>query len=163
MAGHSAADGPVRRISPATLRRIEAHARDAYPAECCGAVVDLVEGRQEVVLFRNVQDEMHRHDPARYPRTARTAYTPHAGDFMRAHELWEREGNRLVAFYHSHPDHDAYFSEEDVLQATPFGEPSYPQALQLVVSVYAGVVKTTKAFRWSEAAQSYLASEFSGD
>jgi proteasome lid subunit RPN8/RPN11 len=99
---------------------------------------------------------MHAKDPERYPRTARIAYTPHAGEFMRAHELWEQQGNRLAAFYHSHPDHPAYFSAEDVAQATPFGEPSYPEAIQIVVSVYERQVKDVKAFRWSESALAYV-------
>jgi proteasome lid subunit RPN8/RPN11 len=136
-------------LRPASVTEIDAHACQAYPDECCGVLVETAAGTQVVVPLRNVQDEMHARDPARYPRTARTAYTPHAGEFKRAVDLWEKPGNRLVAFYHSHPDHDAYFSEEDVAQATPFGEPSYPDALQIVVSVRAGAVEETRAYRWS--------------
>ena len=139
-----------------TLAEIHAHGRETYPDECCGVVVDVAGSGETVVRLRNVQDEMHTKDPARYPRTARIAYTPHAGDFKRAHELWEREGNRLLAFYHSHPEHGAYFSDEDVAQATPFGEPSYPEAIQIVVSVYAREVKDVKAFGWSEGAGAYV-------
>jgi proteasome lid subunit RPN8/RPN11 len=113
-------------------------------------VIERGERELLVIALLNVQDEMHAKDPERYPRTARTAYTPHAGEFKRAMDVWETPGNKLVAFYHSHPDHDAYFSDEDVRQATPFGGPSYPEALQVVVSVYDGKVKEVKAFRWSE-------------
>jgi proteasome lid subunit RPN8/RPN11 len=62
----------------------------------------------------------------------------------------------LAAFYHSHPDHDAYFSAEDIAQATPFGEPSYPEALQIVLSVYGQEVRSVRAFAWSPAASSYV-------
>jgi proteasome lid subunit RPN8/RPN11 len=142
-------------IRPA-LAEIQAHAEETYPDECCGVVVGRADGTLAVMRLRNVQDEMHRKDPTRYPRTASIAYTPHAQDFKRAHEEWEQPGNRLVAFYHSHPEHDAYFSAEDLAQATPFGEPSYPQAAQIVVSVRAGKAVDAKAFRWSEDASTYV-------
>ena len=99
---------------------------------------------------------MHTKDPARYPRTARTAYTGHAGELHAALERAEAPGCRLLAFYHSHPDHAAYFSEEDVVQATPFGEPSYPEAFQVVVSVFDGRVREAKAFSWSATKSTYV-------
>ena len=143
-------------IRPQSVQAMFRHAKDVYPDECCGVVVDLADGTQQVVTLRNVQDEMHASDPAHYPRTARTAYSPHAGDFKRAHDQWEAAGNRLVAFYHSHPNHGSYFSDEDVAQATPFGEPSYPDALQIVVSVYDREVRDVKAFRWSQSAAAFV-------
>jgi proteasome lid subunit RPN8/RPN11 len=143
-------------IRPDSLEVMLRHSRESYPDECCGVVVDLADGSQSVVVLRNVQDEMHAKDPARYPRTARTAYSPHAGDFKRAHDLWDAAGNRLVAFYHSHPDHGSYFSDEDLAQATPFGEPSYPDALQIVVSVYDREVRDVKAFCWSESEAAFV-------
>ena len=146
----------VARIAAHALDDLRAHARETYPDECCGVVIEVAGSGQEVVRLRNVQDEMHMRDPLRYPRTARIAYTPHAGEFKRALELWESDRNRLVAFYHSHPDHGAYFSDEDHAQATPFGEPSYPQAIQIVVSVCGGEVKDVKAFAWSDADSRYV-------
>ena len=71
-------------------------------------------------------------------------------------DLADEQGCRLVAFYHSHPDHDAYFSAEDTAQATPFGEPSYPGALQVVVSVRERSVREIKAFAWSDQASAYV-------
>ena len=57
--------------------------------------------------------------------------------------------------YHSHPDHDAYFSDEDLAQAAPDGEPSYPEAVQIVVSIYDGEVRDVKAFAWSADSSTY--------
>lgn len=136
----------VRRTS---LDEIEAHACETYPDECCGWLVGLPGGGERVVRMRNYQNEAHAQDPHQFPRTARTAYYPHPSDYLEARTLVERAGHRLVAMYHSHPDHDAYFSDEDVAQATPFGEPEYPAALQLVISVYDGEVRDVKAFAWS--------------
>jgi proteasome lid subunit RPN8/RPN11 len=145
------------------LDDLKAHARASYPDECCGAVIEAPGGTQRVLRMRNVQDEMHARDPHHYPRTARTAYVPHSADLKAVYDLVDRGGHRLAAFYHSHPDHDAYFSAEDVAQATPFGEPSYPDALQIVVSVYGQEVRAVRAFAWSPAASSYVPEPLESD
>lgn len=146
-------------IDAATMVEMGRHAVATYPDECCGLVIGHGDGTLSVCQIRNIQDEMHAKDPERYPRTARTAYAGHPGDLRDALQMSEAEGNRLAAFYHSHPDHDAYFSDEDVAQATPFGEPSYPDALQIVISVYAGAVAGVKAFRWSGATETFEETE----
>ena len=53
----------------------------------------------------------------------------------------KRNGAKLKAFYHSHPNHDAYFSDEDKAFASPFGEPTFPGTAQLVVAIYDRTVK----------------------
>ena len=138
------------------LREMEAHARETYPDECCGVVVAIAGAAPAVLRLRNVQNELHAKDPARFPRTARTAYVPHADDLRRALDCADRPGGRLIAFYHSHPEHDAYFSETDVTQAAPEGEPWYPDAIQVVVSVYGREVRDVKAYRWSERDARYV-------
>ena len=149
-------------LSEKTIDELKTHSLEIYPNECCGLIVATTEG-QKVVRVRNIQDEMHAEDPERYPRTARTAYTGHPEDLKRALDLAEEPGNELLAFYHSHPDHDAYFSDEDVAQATPFGEPSYPDALQVVVSVYGESIKEIKAFRWSAEDETYVVDPGDGE
>ena len=147
-------------ISQAALHDVRRHCREAYPDECCGVIVGMDGGGTRVIRVRNIQDEMHEKDPLAYPRTARTAYTGHPADLRAALDLADEPGCSLVAFYHSHPDHDAYFSAEDTAQATPFGEPSYPEALQLVVSVRGRSVQATKAFAWSPGEGAYVEAVF---
>ena len=144
------------RIGERTLAALRAHALETYPDECCGAVITDADGTQEVVRMRNIQDEMHAEDPVRFPRRAPTAYYPHPADLKAALDRGESPGHALTAFYHSHPDHDAYFSEEDIAQATPFGEPSYPDVLQIVLSVYGSEVRAVKAFSWSESDETFV-------
>jgi [CysO sulfur-carrier protein]-S-L-cysteine hydrolase len=62
----------------------------------------------------------------------------------------EVRGQILKAFYHSHPEHDAYFSDEDKAFASPFGEPTYPESAQIVISIYNRAVKIIRAFAWSD-------------
>jgi len=142
------------------MREVLLHCEEEYPNECCGLVVSLADGSAAVLRVRNVQDEMHAKDPTQYPRTARTAYSGHPADLRRGLEVAEEPGCALFAFYHSHPDHDAYFSAEDTAQATPFGEPSYPDALQVVVSVRKGRAGTVKVFAWSPAEGAYVETPF---
>lgn len=128
------------------LTEITAHAVECFPHECCGFVVrhgdDLA-----VVRVTNVQNQKHAQDPEHFPRTAETAYTmgPESVPITIDHDR-----GRLVidAIYHSHPQHDAYFSPTDRKQATVWDEPSYPNAAQIVVSVYDRTVKEVKAFGW---------------
>lgn len=135
-------------IARPLLDAMTADAVACFPHECCGFVVDRA-GRAEVVRMTNIQNQKHAEDPERFPRTAETAYTmgPEAAPVLIDHER-----GRLVirAIYHSHPQHDAYFSAEDRKQATVWDEPSYPDAAQIVISVYDGVVKEVKAFAWNE-------------
>lgn len=136
--------------------RLVEHAVGEYPNECCGVLIRDPSGSVEVARIRNIQDEMHARDPDRYPRTARTAYAGHPLDLKEALERAERPGSSLVAFYHSHPDHASYFSDEDVAQATPFGEPSYPDAVQIVLSVYDREVRDVKGFAWDAERAGYV-------
>ena len=133
------------RLSQATLDVLHAHAREAYPDECCGMVVERA-GAQHVERVTNIQNQLHEQDPQQFPRTAAIAYTMgrEAAPVLMAAE---RGKLTLRAIYHSHPDHDAYFSAEDRTQAMGgWDEPNYPAAAQIVISVRGGEVRATKAF-----------------
>lgn len=143
----------VRMPRPA-LDEIDRHALDAYPEECCGIVVER-SGAVEVVRVTNVQNERHARDPALYPRTAATAYSmgPEHVPVLRDAEAGRL---RLRAFYHSHPEHDAYFSVEDRAVALGgWGEPPYPEVAYVVVSVYGRRVKDLRAYVWDAAARDF--------
>lgn len=149
---------PQVRLTAVCRAAIEAHAIEAYPDECCGLVVERG-GDVHVERVSNVQDLMHARDPENFPRTARIAFTmgPEAGPLLLAAERGEL---RLLAFYHSHPDHDAYFSEEDKRQATgAWDEPSYPDAGQVVVSIYDRKVRAIKAFAWDASLNDFTDAE----
>jgi [CysO sulfur-carrier protein]-S-L-cysteine hydrolase len=142
-------------ITEADMAELHAHARDTYPDECCGMLVER-NGVEEVVRVTNMQDELHAKDPAQYPRTARIAYTMGREAFPIL-EAAERGQLSLRAFYHSHPDHDAYFSAEDRKQACAgWDEPVYAAAWQIVMSVRDGAVAVTKAFAWDASRRDYV-------
>ena len=130
-------------------KEISRHAEETFPEECCGIVVS--DGKTDRPLrLKNKQNERHAADPAEYPRDATIAYSIDELELESIRREAEKIGFALKAFYHSHPNHDAYFSAEDRAGATPFGEPTYPEAAQIVVSVYERTVRDVKAFKWSD-------------
>jgi len=126
---------------------IERQAVAEYPNECCGVI--LVRGAERRHLpCRNVQDQMHARDPVTFPRTARNAYYMDPLDALRLNRLVD-EGFAFAVIYHSHPNAGAYFSETDRSQALIKGEPAYPGAVYVVVSVVGRAAKAFAAYRWS--------------
>ncbi len=126
---------------------ISRHARDTFPEECCGMI--LSKGQADVVhRCTNIQNKLHALDPQTYPRDATIAYAMDFKELEMLTQQADREGATLKAFYHSHPNHRAYFSEEDKGFASPFGEPTYPQSAQVVISIYDSVVKEICAYAW---------------
>ena len=145
-------------MSPALTRSvldaIHADARASFPDEACGFVIERG-GAIEVVRVTNIQNQRHAENPEQFPRTAAIAYTmgQEAVPMLVGHD----RGDLVIrVIYHSHPQHAAYFSAEDKKQATVWDEPSYPDAMQIVVSVIDGEVRDTKAFRWQETARDFV-------
>lgn len=143
-------------IPRAALDAVLAHARETHPEECCGALA-VKDGQTEVWRFANVQNELHRRDPAANPRTAATAYALGVRDVQRVDDA--RAGDprvgTLLAIYHSHTKVGAYFSGEDRARAMFADEPLYPEIAWLVVSD-AREPGEARAFRWDEAARDFV-------
>jgi proteasome lid subunit RPN8/RPN11 len=72
------------------------------------------------------------------------------------HKEAETENRQIKAFYHSHPNHDAYFSEKDKADAMAWDEPMYPEAAYIVISIYAQEIRVTRAYAWSETAADFV-------
>ena len=141
-------------LSQSIFDDISAHAVATFPLECCGFIVRRG-GQLEVVRVTNIQNEVHAKNPEHFPRTGEIAYT--MGPEM-VPVLIDHDRGRLIieAIYHSHPQNDAYFSAEDRKQATVWDEPSYPDAVQIVISVFDRTVKEAKAFRWDERQRDFV-------
>ena len=140
-------------LAPETLEAAFAEARRCWPREACGIVLGRP-GQPEssyFVAFENLQDRLHAADPASFPRDARTAYTMDALRLERTVDAAVAGGEKLIAILHSHPQHPSYFSQTDRAAACPFGFPTYPDTLQIVISVYDRVVHDLKAFSWDGA------------
>jgi len=144
-------------FTPEERAQVHAQAEAEYPAECCGVVLRREEGPADRLLLpcRNIQDELHAKDPARHPRDARTAYFIDPKDLLNIGRR-EAQGYAVHIIYHSHVDAGPYFSATDKRNALINGEPAYPAALYVVLSVVAGKMVDTGAFAWDATARDFV-------
>lgn len=138
-----------------TIRRssfdsIVAQAEREFPYECCGFVIG-DRSIEEVRPIRNIQNRKHAENPAAFPRDARTAYLMEPKEHLAVLEEIDRGRLALKFVYHSHPDHDAYFSATDRAQACSFdpNEPDYPDTAYLVFSIKMGRFAQAAVFAWN--------------
>ncbi len=136
-------------IRRASMDAIVAQAEREFPFECCGFIIgdDSVE---EVRPVANIQNRMRAEDAAAFPRDARTAFLMEPKEHLAVMNEIDRRKLAIRAVYHSHPDHDAYFSPTDRAQACSFdpSEPDYPGIVYIVMSIRAGKFARAAAFAW---------------
>ena len=88
---------------------IRAHAREAYPHECCGALIGRESGVQAAFALPNTTGE-----------GSRRRFLVRPDDYRAAERHAQTLGLDLLGFYHSHPDHPARPSQYDLDHAWPF-------------------------------------------
>lgn len=149
-------------MTPATIKRasfdqIAAHAEREFPYECCGFIIS-DSTSEEVRPITNIQNLKHAEDPASFTRDARTAFLMDPREHLAVLNEIDRRKLSLKAVYHSHPDHDAYFSATDRKQACSFdpGEPDYPDTLYIVMSIRGGKFSRAAAFLWDAARKDFI-------
>lgn len=147
-------------LAPEEFARVQAQAVAEYPAECCGVVLVRAGDPTDRLLLpcRNIQDKLHAKDPVRYPRDARTAYCIDPKDLLTIGRR-EADGYRVTTIYHSHIETGAYFSETDKRNALINGEPTYPEAAYVVVSIVERELTEVSAFRWDARRRDFVAME----
>lgn len=148
------------RLSAQSWDAICQHAQEIFPDECCGAILRRGDV-EEVHRITNIQNAMHAKDPQNYPRDATIAYFMDPKELLAVIKEADSGRAELQAFYHSHPNHDAYFSAEDRARAMFGDEPSYPDTAYLVISIYDRQVKTIRAYRWDEAKKDFMETSLS--
>ena len=153
----------VWRVNRAAYDRMVERAEADYPEETCGFLFALEDGSDGggdvdliVVPMENIQNRLQQEDPETHTQDARLAYCFDPIEMQRVMLKHEQAGQPLRGVYHSHPDHDSYFSETDSAAASLFGEPSYPGVVYPVFSVKRGKVADLKAFDWSGTEEKYV-------
>ena len=146
-------------ISAELAEKIREHGIEAYPYECCGALLGTdYEGlandpnresrkvsREIISLFPLV----NRRDDS--PRN-RFAVTP--DDVREAEKAASAQGLEVIGWYHSHPDHSAKPSDFDRDHAWPWY--SY-----IIVSVHTGVPQDMTSWRLKDDRSGYLEEKIS--
>ena len=146
-------------ISRRTFESITAQAEREFPFECCGFVIG--DGSDEVRPIRNIQNDKHAADPAQFSRDARTAFLMDARQHLAVLQEIDARNLKLKAVYHSHPDHEAYFSATDRSQACSFdpAEPDYPDTAYLVMSIRSGKFANAAVFVWDAEQKDFVEAE----
>jgi adenylyltransferase/sulfurtransferase len=145
-------------IPDRALEQIARHARDAYPAECCGLLLADAGGALRFQPIANVAGT--KEGAATSARTQRDGYVMEPKALLDALEATERAGGSLWAIVHSHPDVGAYFSSEDKRVALGDGEePLWPGVRYLVVSVRGGRIDGARLYGWDAPSRDFLGEE----
>ncbi len=113
-----------------TLDEIQAHARSAYPEECCGLLIansgskDVVDTLKMRNAFSGPKHDRYHIDPLELFKADREA---------------AKRGLAIAGIYHSHPDYPATLSKFDL-------EHSFPWYSYVVVSVPKGEAGDTRSW-----------------
>ena len=101
------------RIEPEPWAAMVAHARRAYPNECCGAMLG---GSEDGA--KTVREAMVLENAFAGAQAARYELRPE--DLLAADRAARERKMDLIGIYHSHPDCDAYFSTTDLRNSCPW-------------------------------------------
>ncbi len=118
------------RIARAALEAVKAHGAEGYPHEICGILVGPRGSRTatEAKRARNIIVER-----------ARDRYEIDPRDHIRIQREADADGQDIVGYYHSHPDHPAQASRFDT-------ERAWSGYVYLIVSVANGAAVDANAF-----------------
>ena len=108
---------------------IRRHGREAYPHECCGALI----GRDQLVTEALALPNATREGPRR-------RFLVRPADYLAAERRATELGAELLGFYHSHPDHPARPSRYDLDHA-------WPVFAYVIVSIEGGEPKALTSWR----------------
>ena len=88
---------------------VVSHAQEIYPEECCGALVGVVDYVERATRLANTSQtgrrRSYRIDPAELLEATREA---------------RDRGMTILGIYHSHPDVEPCFSDQDLANACPW-------------------------------------------
>jgi [CysO sulfur-carrier protein]-S-L-cysteine hydrolase len=87
-----------------------AHARSAYPNECCG----LLAGQLSVASCQLPVGQVTHHFPLLNSLASPTEYESDSRSHLRAERAMRDEGLELLAIYHSHPSSEPVPSRKDI-------------------------------------------------
>ena len=145
------------KISRSNLDLIIAQAEREFPFECCGFVIG-TDATEELRMITNIQNAQHAMDPGAFPRDARTAFLMDPKEHLAVMREIDDRKLALKIVYHSHPDHEAYFSPTDRRQACSFDPdyPDYPETVYVVLSVMGGKFNRAAAFDWDSERKEFV-------
>jgi proteasome lid subunit RPN8/RPN11 len=131
------------RVRADAADAIREHGRQAYPDECCGALIARDGLVVEAFALPNTTAE-----------GARRRFLVGPSDYRAAESRALAAGGELTGFYHSHPDHPAQPSEYDRAHA-------WPNLSYVIVSVRAGRAEDMTSWRLGDDRDAFEEEELS--
>lgn len=114
---------------------VNAHAREAFPNECCGFLYGNEATGRKITLAQRVENSKAGDQRRRFEISPL--------DYLKAERYALENDLQLLGIYHSHPNHPAIASVHDLEKALPFF--SY-----VIVSVIEGEIADTKSWKLKE-------------
>jgi proteasome lid subunit RPN8/RPN11 len=136
---------PERELSvtEAIAAAIRSHGEEAYPHECCGALIGRGERVTAVVPLPNTTEE-----------GPRRRFLVRPMDYGLAERRARQLEGELLGFYHSHPDHPARPSQYDLDHA-------WPTFAYVIVSVGSGAAGDITVWWLKDDRSTFLEGTFS--
>ncbi len=101
------------RIESEPWATMLSHARQAYPNECCGAMLGAMDDGAKIVRVAMPLQNA-------FEGAQATRYELRPEDLLAADKAARERRMDLIGIYHSHPDCDAYFSQTDLKNSCPW-------------------------------------------
>jgi proteasome lid subunit RPN8/RPN11 len=101
------------RIDTEPWAAMVSHAQEAYPNECCGAMLGSLDGDRKLVREALPLENA-------FEGAQATRYELRPADLLAADKAARERHMDLIGIYHSHPDCDAYFSRTDLQNSCPW-------------------------------------------
>lgn len=131
-------------INTASNEVINAHAREAFPNECCGFLYGNGSNSRKITLARRVENSKEGDQRRRFEISPL--------EYMKAERYALENDLELLGIYHSHPNHPAIASIHDLEKAMPFF--SY-----VIVSVMDGEIADTKSWKLKDGLREFAEEE----
>jgi len=121
------------KLSQSDHELLRRHGEETYPHECCGVLLGRMEDEARVVLTV-VRCSNTRSD------SPHNRYHIDPKELVRIQRQGRENGEDIVGFYHSHPDHPAQWSSTDLAEAHWIG------CSYVITSVEKGSAAKTNSF-----------------
>lgn len=114
------------KLGKGVLEEIKSLAKKSYPCECGGFLAGKSGSYKEVTGIYPLENQNKSTPKVRFEIDAR--------EFQTIEDKATRNGQKLLVFYHSHPDHPALPSAFDTERAAGLA-PFWPELSYLIVSI----------------------------
>ncbi len=128
------------KLSPSAYAALRLHGEETYPHECCGILLGQMSGDGRVVSSVVRCGNTRADSPE-------NRYHIDPRELVRIQREGRERGEDIVGFYHSHPDHPARWSANDLEEAHWIG------CSYVITSVEKGLAKITNSFELTGASE----------